>query len=607
MTSRQIKSKLYELFGIDCSVSTEVDYENDLTFVSAILTRPMPALLEIEISNTIVNNELDTDITLIPHPHGVRVKLTINEWADLLSGFDRPRGRTLNPRHIGFASHSNEPIPPCSNCKIEKTPEVSFMIGADSKYYCEQCAKKLFVQCRNCGGVEIKEKYKACDVCELKTCSNCGKKHPCSLLEEEEKIERRGIYALAKKQKFPIYELDRPFRDLNRKFYDGSIEATKYIKHTRYVGTEIEIEQGERFGIGFLMPKEVGLAHDGSLDEKTGLEIQTPPASGHRLEEFVGESCRILKRRKYKATKTCGLHVHLDARDFKTSSKKIVQVIKTFFAIEDMIFSMLPPSRWASKFCQKLSKDYLYETFSNKIKADVAWYKDDNRATLSDRKGHKYDKARYYGLNAHSIFHRGTLELRYHSGTISERKILNWASFCLYILEYALNDYKEEDIKYLFDRETNMSKFDTMCNIFKLPPDLKKYLRGRMVKFNPNFALKFNAGAEVRKIEKEELGGIDIKIEKTIKEIKPNIEAEVRRLFNESGTDTPELERPDDFMREVQNRLDGQLRIMFPKHYGIIPTEMGFIKDEQVEQVIALINQGRQLERQDLDEGEVEE
>jgi len=128
-----------------------------------------------------------------------------------------------------------------------------------------------------------------------------------------------------------------------------------------------------------------------------------------------------------------------------------------------------------------------------------------------------------------------------------------------------------------------------------------------MVKFNPNFALKFNAGAEVRKIEKEELGGIDIKIEKTIKEIKPNIEAEVRRLFNESGTDTPELERPDDFMREVQNRLDGQLRIMFPKHYGIIPTEMGFIKDEQVEQVIALINQGRQLERQDLDEGEVEE
>src|SRR3989337_540958 len=113
MTSRQIKSKLYELFGIDCSVSTQIDYENDLTFVSVILTRPMPDLLEIEISHTIDNNELDTDITLIPHPQGIKVRLTINEWENLLSGFDRPRGRTLNPHHIGFSSNSNEPIPPC--------------------------------------------------------------------------------------------------------------------------------------------------------------------------------------------------------------------------------------------------------------------------------------------------------------------------------------------------------------------------------------------------------------------------------------------------------------------------------------------------------------
>ena len=70
MTSRQIKSKLYELFGIDCSVSTQIDYENDLTFVSVILTRPLPDILDSEIANTIANNELDTD-NLLFHTHRV--------------------------------------------------------------------------------------------------------------------------------------------------------------------------------------------------------------------------------------------------------------------------------------------------------------------------------------------------------------------------------------------------------------------------------------------------------------------------------------------------------------------------------------------------------
>jgi len=93
----------------------------------------------------------------------------------------------------------------------------------------------------------------------------------------------------------------------------------------------------------------------------------------------------------------------------------------------------------------------------------------------------------------------------------------------------------------------------------------------------------------------------------TIKEIKPKIEEEVRRIFIDNGTDEPDMQRPQDFAHEVQMRVDQQLRIMFPKHYGIIPTEMGFIKDEQVERAVSLINQGRQLERQELDEGEVEE
>src|SRR3990167_1297729 len=141
MTSRQIKSKLYELFGIQTSVSTQIDYENDLTFVSVILSLPMPDILDSEIANTIANNELYTDITLIPHPQGIKVRLTINEWADLLSGFDRPRGITIRPQHLGFPPYTDEPIPPCSNCKVEKSPEVAFMIGADSKYYCEKCAE----------------------------------------------------------------------------------------------------------------------------------------------------------------------------------------------------------------------------------------------------------------------------------------------------------------------------------------------------------------------------------------------------------------------------------------------------------------------------------
>ena len=56
---------------------------------------------------------------------------------------------------------------------------------------------------------------------------------------------------------------------------------------------------------------------------------------------------------------------------------------------------------------------------------------------MKQARRHKYEKCRYFGLNLHTWFERGTVEYRHHEGTIAWTKLLYWALFCGWFTEIA--------------------------------------------------------------------------------------------------------------------------------------------------------------------------
>ncbi len=48
----------------------------------------------------------------------------------------------------------------------------------------------------------------------------------------------------------------------------------------------------------------------------------------------------------------------------------------------------------------------------------------------------KYNESRYRGLNLHSRILHGTIEYRYHHGTLNSDRIRDWVLFCLAISDF---------------------------------------------------------------------------------------------------------------------------------------------------------------------------
>lgn len=59
----------------------------------------------------------------------------------------------------------------------------------------------------------------------------------------------------------------------------------------------------------------MGISHDGSLNDR-GIEYQTPILKGKTGENFIKNFCKLLNDNEYETDSTCGLHIHLDGKDF---------------------------------------------------------------------------------------------------------------------------------------------------------------------------------------------------------------------------------------------------------------------------------------------------
>jgi len=215
-------------------------------------------------------------------------------------------------------------------------------------------------------------------------------------------------------------------------------QPVKNFKVNRFTGIESEIitDFEDTDDIQYIdTPRNWKAVYDGSLN-LGGVEFKTiSPRFGDNIITDLRRLQNLNENMGYRADKSCGVHVHFEARDFKLTEIKNLLLLMN--KIEPIIFESLPSDRQDNRFCQRLELDTsdLSRIETLKDLTDL-WY---NRMSETEFSTTRYSEARYRGVNIHSRFMLGTIEFRYHEGTHRAKPIYDWIRFCNSIMTASWN------------------------------------------------------------------------------------------------------------------------------------------------------------------------
>lgn len=203
-------------------------------------------------------------------------------------------------------------------------------------------------------------------------------------------------------------------------------------------------------------------------DDFEGYELVSPkivlgddPKDWERLKWLVTEVTDIIKENEGQTNTTCGLHIHLSPKR-GWSPRYLLIVSCLYYAYHNFLYSAMPLSRRHSDMCMQykhrfmnsfsglLSKELIKPRYVTLSSLENLWYENNEYLKASGaRKRYKYDNTRYSGINLHSVFYRGSLEVRMHNGTLSPEKITNWIKLNVKIFSKAneLQNLKNKETK----------------------------------------------------------------------------------------------------------------------------------------------------------------
>lgn len=196
------------------------------------------------------------------------------------------------------------------------------------------------------------------------------------------------------------------------------------------------------------------IVSDGSLHGSNTFELVSPILSGEAGLQEVEKVCRVLNECGAKVNKTCGTHVHMDARNQPLRTWK--NIYKNYIRLENVIDGFMPASRQNNTFCQ---------TFKNITNLET---RIDGARSL-DEIARIFNNNRYYKINPVSYSRHNTCEFRQHSGTVEYLKISNWIKFLNNLIDFSANnvitDNTLEGLR-AFNNDGIVNYFQTRTNKF---------------------------------------------------------------------------------------------------------------------------------------------
>ena len=175
-----------------------------------------------------------------------------------------------------------------------------------------------------------------------------------------------------------------------------------------------------------------------TADRSYQVEFVTPVLRYEDMEIFQG-AIRTLRHAGGKANNSCGLHVHVDAANHNRQSLK--NLMSIMYSKEDILFKALQVNEnRVQQWCQKVREPMLKqarklpsEETKDLSRLEDIWY-DGN-----DGSHEHYNWTRYYALNLHSVFYRGTVEWRCFNSTLHAGRAKAYVNLCLAMSAQAIN------------------------------------------------------------------------------------------------------------------------------------------------------------------------
>jgi len=174
----------------------------------------------------------------------------------------------------------------------------------------------------------------------------------------------------------------------------------------RAAGLEIRSGGGHSM-TDWTLKSDCSIHNTGGTD---GLELVSPPLSGDDGIEQVRKALAALASVGARINRTCGLHVHHEARDLGANG--IARLVRSWFEHQRLIDWLVQPSRRGDA-----DNTYCHAWRENLVVA----------VEQAARRGEVFTGAgRYTALNLCSFPAYGTVEVRQHGGTLDFIKIEAW-------------------------------------------------------------------------------------------------------------------------------------------------------------------------------------
>lgn len=320
----------------------------------------------------------------------------------------------------------------CYDCGCRVHENDSYYPESASDYYCQDCYYNNFISCNDCGYEMYNDDAIYHEGRDEYYCDSC--------VPPEDEVDW-NVYS-------HNYVMEND--DFVGPSSDGYAEDTfNDIKSKRYVGIEIETNyQSEisnddvthyirnkirrtRINSDNLMRRDTAV-YDGSVtngDHPFGNEIVMQPRRGDRIHTDVKTICDALKELDAYPSVKCGLHLHIDTRDYDWYHFSVLTMMTKL--IEPHVYTWVPPSRLSGQWSRPVSQSVSDFRYINNRESFIEFFYDNGGFT-----NEKYNDKRYHGLNLHCHFQaeQGT-EIRYHGGTLNPDKIKHWTIFWTNVID----------------------------------------------------------------------------------------------------------------------------------------------------------------------------
>ena len=245
--------------------------------------------------------------------------------------------------------------------------------------------------------------------------------------------------------------------DLKDQYFGTEIEMTGISRYNaaaavgRMFGTEpYHIRSYDSWCVKDLDGKTWKFSRDSSIDCERLANGTVIDADGDYSTEMVSpkleysemgklqEVVRCVKNAGAFVNSSCGMHVHVDASNHTPRSLK--NALTIMYCKEDILFKALNvQTRRQDEYCQKV-RPMVLEKIRRMPNSTItmekfkrAWYEG------NDGSSEHYNWTRYYALNLHAVFSKGTLEWRCFESTLHAGKVRSNITLALAISAQAIN------------------------------------------------------------------------------------------------------------------------------------------------------------------------